>query len=379
MNRLPPLQHPLTALFQRAAQSLTSSLNQEAFRFYYGTIRNFLNFLGAQYPQVQSLQQLRRDPHILDWFTSLRSHQPPLATITYTIHLFHLRRLLEELAWTEDLPILARLVLRQDTPRQEHYLPRPLTVDQDQIIQQELLRRDDRNSNAFLLLRHTGMRIGECADLSFDCLRLVGPDSWAIHVPLGKLKTERLVPVDSFVCRLVDRLRLLRSQDPLPADGFLLARPSGRYQLIRKLRSFWRDLVATVGITTRLVPHQLRHSFGSEMLRAGVSLPAVMKLLGHLTPEMTMLYLEISLLDLQREFRLARAHPRHLLPASQVPESFTSPQTNLASFLHSLHLAQHVLEMFRRTLPQGPDRRLLDRLANRLTKIASETRKLGQR
>jgi integrase len=50
--------------------------------------------------------------------------------------------------------------------------------------------------------RHTGMRIGECADLSFDCLHNVGPDRWAIHVPLGKLKTERMVPVDSFVCEL---------------------------------------------------------------------------------------------------------------------------------------------------------------------------------
>ena len=38
-------------------------------RFYSCTIRNFLNFLGAQYPQVQSLHQLRRDPHILVWFT----------------------------------------------------------------------------------------------------------------------------------------------------------------------------------------------------------------------------------------------------------------------------------------------------------------------
>jgi site-specific recombinase XerD len=69
--------------------------------------------------------------------------------------------------------------------RQKHYLPRPLTADQDRLLQQELLRRNDRNSNVFLLLRHTGMRIGECADLSFDCLRLVGTDSWAIHVPLG--------------------------------------------------------------------------------------------------------------------------------------------------------------------------------------------------
>jgi site-specific recombinase XerD len=301
-----------------------------------------------------------------------------LATVTYTIHLFYLRRMLEELAWTQDLPALARLVLRQDTPRQEHYLPRPLPINQDQIIQQELLRRDDRNSNAFLLLRHTGMRIGECADLSFDCLRLVGPDSWAIHVPLGKLKTERLVPVDSFVRRLVDRLRLLRSQDPFPADGFLLARPNGRNPLIRNLRSFWRDLVAAVGITKRIVPHQLRHSYGTEMTRAGVSLPAVMKLLGHLTPEMTMRYVEVCLLDLQREFHLAHSHPRHLLPVSRFPASINSPQANLASLLDSLHLTQHVLEMFRRTLPQGPDRRLLDRLANRLSKIASEARKLGQ-
>ena len=224
MNRLPPLRHPLTGLFQRAAQSLTTSLNQEAFRFYYGTIRNFLNFLDAQYPQVQSLPQLCRDPHILAWFTYLRSHHPPLATKTYTIHLFHLRRMLEELAWTEDLPILARLVLRQDTPRQEHYLPRPLTAEQDKIIQQELLRRDDRNSNAFFLLRHTDLRIGECPDLSFDCLRLVGPDDCAIHVPLGRLKTERLVPVDSFVGRLVDRLHLLRSQSGKPKSQRRLAR-----------------------------------------------------------------------------------------------------------------------------------------------------------
>src|SRR5260370_12259905 len=163
------------------------------------------------------------------------------------------------------------------------------------------------------------MRIGECADLSFDCLRLVGPDSWAIHVLLGKLKTERLVPVDSFVCRLVDRLRLLRSQDTLAADGFLLARPSGRYQLIRKLRNFWRDFVAAVGITKRLVPHQLRHSFGTEMVRAGVSLPAVMKLLGHLKPEMTIGYLTISLLHLGRGLLRAPSHPPHPQPPCRPP------------------------------------------------------------
>ena len=59
MNRRPPLQHPLAALFQGAAQSLTASLNQETIRFYYCIIRNFLNFLGAQYPQVQITESRR--------------------------------------------------------------------------------------------------------------------------------------------------------------------------------------------------------------------------------------------------------------------------------------------------------------------------------
>jgi hypothetical protein len=224
---------------------------------------------------------------------------------------------------------------------------------------------------------HTA-RIGECADLSFDCLHLVGPQRWAIHVPLGKLKTERMVPADAFVVRLVERLRLLRSQDPLPADGFLLARPSSRNALLRSLRSFWRDILVSVGIAKRLVPHQLRHSYGTEMTRAGVSLLAVMKLLGHLKPEMSLHYVEVSLLDLEREFLLARSQPRHLMPTSRLLASPASHQANLASLLDALHVARHVLEMYRRTLPQGRQRRLFGRLANRLTKIAAEARKPGR-
>ena len=196
-------------------------------------------------------------------------------------------------------------------------------------------------------------------------------------MPLGKLKTERMVPADAFVAQVVERLRLLRAQDPLPPDGFLLARPTGRIALLRKLRIWWRDVVAVAGINTRIVPHQLRHSFGTEMTRAGVSLPAVMKLLGHLKPEMTLHYVEVSVLDLQREFYLARSQPRHLLPTSWLPASSGSHQANLASLLDALHVTRHVLEMFRRTLPQGPQRRLLGRLANRLTKIGAEARKLG--
>lgn len=369
--------NPMAALFRRAAESLTTSLTADSAHYYQCTGRHFLNYLDARYPRVRSLGQLRRDPHILDWLTLLRSRRPPLAKVTYAHYVIRLRRILEELAWTKAVPLLTRLVRSDDIPSQDRCLPRPLTAEQDRLIQQELVRRDDRDSNALLLLRHTGMRIGECLDLPPDCLRPIGQDQWGVHVPLGKLRTERLVPVDSFVCRIVDRLASLRGHDPCGADGFLLARLRGRMALGAEIRTSLHQAAAAVGIRTRIVPHQLRHTYGTEMLRAGVSLPVLMKLLGHKSPNMTMRYLEVSLLDVEHEFQLARQQPRHLLPTPKIP-SVSSASPDLSGLLGSLQVAQHVLEMFRRTLPLGPARRLLNRLANRLTKIAAEARKLDQ-
>ena len=284
--------------------------------------------------------------------------------------------MLEELAWTQQLPALAHLLGRDDVPRKEHHLPRPLTPEQDQLIQQELLRRNDFTSNVLLLLRHTGMRIGECVDLSFDCLRTLGPNQWAIHVPLGKLKTERWVPVDSMVCQLVERIRSLRPPNAPNTGRLLLSRPRGRFMLIRRLRAALQEVAAAAGITARIVPHQFRHTYGTEMLRAGVGFAGIMKLLGHKSPHMTMEYLEITQQDLQREFRLARSHPRHLAPSRTV-SSASSPRADLAGLIDSLKATQHVLEMFRRSIADESPRRLLARFARRLVKILDETRKLN--
>jgi hypothetical protein len=132
---------------------------------------------------------------------------------------------------------------------------------------------------------------------------------------------------------------------------------------------------AESNIAKRIVPHQLRHTYASEMLRSGVEFLSIMKLLGHASPEMTMLYLDIALTDLQREFHSARSHPRHLTP--QPKTQLASARAGLDGVLESLRTTQHLVEMFRRTLPDGAPRRCLDRVSNRLTKILAITRKLG--
>ena len=307
------------------------------------------------------------------WITG-KQEGTELLLVCYINQLSAMRVVFNELAWTEQLVELARLIRRQDIPRAPQRLPRPLTTEQDQLLQKEFRRRNDLGGNVFLLLRHTGMRIGECADLSCDCLRSTGPNQWAVHVPLGKLKTERMVPVDSLVCEIVQRLAFVRSLDPLPTDGKLLARLRSKEALVRQLRDYLHQVCHALGLSTRIVPHQLRHTYATEMLRAGVSFPVLMKLLGHTSPEMTMRYLEVALTDLQREFQLARSQPRHLVPQPKVP--LARPRRGLEGVVDYLLAAQHVLEMFGRALPKGPSRECLNRLSNRLTKIVSEARKL---
>ena len=103
-SRRPPLQHPLADLFGRAIDSVSAALSPASVHQYRVTARKFLRYLGADHPQVGSLDQLRRDPHILGWLARLRSQTPPLATVSYISRLILLRGILTELAWAHTCP-----------------------------------------------------------------------------------------------------------------------------------------------------------------------------------------------------------------------------------------------------------------------------------
>ena len=126
MRRCRPLHHPLETLFERAAESLCTALSDGSVRSYHATFRSFLRYLSAHHPEICRLAQVRRDPHVLGWLAELRSHTPPLAKITLATRVVYLHRLLEELAWTEQVPTLTRLLSREDVPRRERTLPAPV-------------------------------------------------------------------------------------------------------------------------------------------------------------------------------------------------------------------------------------------------------------
>ena len=125
----------------------------------------------------------------------------------------------------------------------------------------------------------------------------------------------------------------------------------------------------------KLARQLLSAAYASEMLRAGVGLPTLMNLPGHVDPDMTMRYLDVTLTDLQWEFQLARSKPRHLAPQPRTPAGLARPRPQ-RRHRRALRSA-NVLEMFRRTLPDGTTRNCLDRLSNRLIKITAEVKRLA--
>ena len=108
------------------------------------------------------------------------------------------------------------------------------------------------------------------------------------------------------------------------------------------------------------------------MIRLGVSLPALMQLLGHKDIRMTLRYVEVSQHDLQREFHTARlnASKTHRLPIPSFPDY---PATaDLPGIRQTLAAARHLLEMYRRQLAHAKIQRTLRRLDKRLLAVAAE-------
>jgi len=154
-----------------------------------------------------------------------------------------------------------RLIFPRDTPRRPQPLPRYLPAEADQRLADALTRSSETlAANALLLARATGLRIGELVDLELDCVHEVPRQGAWLKVPLGKMKTERMVPLDEQSLAIVDRLVAARAPGrPLrhPRDGrlveFLITR-YGRRVSPDSLRATLARAASAAGIDP-VTPH----------------------------------------------------------------------------------------------------------------------------
>jgi site-specific recombinase XerD len=126
---------------------------------------------------------------------------------------------------------------------------------------------------------------------------------------IGKGGKERHVPVDrAFFAELAAYLRLERPPGLATPECFVVLRgpTAGEPVTEAGLRSLFRRHRAASG-ATRVRPHRLRHTYGTELAAAGIDLLALRELMGHSSPETTASYVHLSVEQLAAEYGAARA------------------------------------------------------------------------
>lgn len=158
------------------------------------------------------------------------------------------------------------------------------------------------------LLLLNGLRSAEALGLELQDLSL----SEAQLRVRGKRSKVRVLPLAPETVRLLDCY--LKTERPLTNTSRLFVSLKGRArgQPMTKagLRSLFRHHRAQTGVATAN-PHRFRHTFGSDMTRAGISLPALQRLMGHSNIETTLLYVQLSPADVYEEFARAVARLAH--------------------------------------------------------------------
>jgi len=282
--------------------SLERGLSKNTRAAYEDDISRFLDDLVKR--GVQSLNEVTRK-QILEHLLSEKARG--LAANSLSRHLVSLKVFFRYLAQEGLLSV--NVAEAMDSPKVWKMLPSVLTPKEiDRLFDAPNLKKPlgIRNRALLELLYASGLRVSELTGLQLTDLHF---DEHFLRC-IGKGRKERVVPVGGTAIKWIERY--IKEVRPLLTPGdqeqtvFLSMR---RHAISRKtvwdmIKKYARD----AGITKRISPHTMRHSFASHLLANGAELRIIQEMLGHADIATTQIYTHVDpdrLKGVHRQF-----HPR---------------------------------------------------------------------
>lgn len=195
-------------------------------------------------------------------------------------------------------PKLAKNLPRMIAPAD---MARLLSVYKDGIAPVDL-----RNQAILEFLYACGARISEASGL------LVGNvdfDSKQVKV-LGKGDKERIIPLHDLALATM-RQYLWKARPALVGDApcpYFFVSTRGNRMSPDALRKLFKKSIDLAGLDPGLTPHDVRHTFATDLVEGGADLRSVQEMLGHTSLSTTQIYTHVSVAHLKDAHR--RAHPR---------------------------------------------------------------------
>lgn len=295
-------------------------------------LKHFGEFLTDTDPTLTSMRDLDRRRHVEPFLASLVDAVSdrggaPISIGDRNRRVVAVATFLRDITeWGWDAAPARKVLFRDDIPKLPQVLPRYLPIDADRRLTQALTEHPDNELAALglRLQRSCGLRIGELLDLELDCVHEIDGNGAWLKVPLGKLATERMVPLDPEILDVIDRVIQIRSHGrPLPHPRY--RRPAqflftylGRRLTQQGIRRELDHATETAGLG-HVTSHQLRHTYATALVNAGVSLQALMALLGHHSAEMSLRYGRLFDATVRTEYERALDLAKQNIPTTMTP------------------------------------------------------------
>ncbi len=195
-------------------------------------------------------------------------------------------------------------------PKRTRNLPKSLNEDEIKLLLKTPEKFDNsksrnysetvriRNKLIMTLLYSSGLRVSELVNLNDKDLDL---DERTIHVR-GKGEKDRIVLFDYFTKDLIihyqEKCRI--------CSDYLFVNRHGNRLTPRYIQIMVKNYANFAGIKKKVTPHILRHSFATHLLRKGMDIRAIQKLMGHTNLTTTQIYTSVDMETLRTVYDRAR-------------------------------------------------------------------------
>src|SRR5229473_1114675 len=275
-------------------------------------VRRFIHWLSGEHPNLESFSEVTRD-HVLSYSASLETALSPRTARPLTVEskitrLSSLSVFFQDTtAWGWEEAPLRPLLGARDLPKRPKRIPLYIPADQlGKLLPavRELVCPFQRA--ALIIARWSGARRSEIRNLDLDCLDAYPDGTARLRIPVGKGKSERLVPLHEEAASAIRKLQQLaiatrglrddqtgtESHRLFVYRGLLLS-ASYLFETALERACSQAGLVDQEG-KPMVTAHRFRHTVGTELAEGGARLHTIMKMLGHTSTEMTLVYAHIS-------------------------------------------------------------------------------------
>ena len=279
------------------------NVSEHTLRAYSSDLRQFHQFLGYDvefHPDEVSHLKLRR------FLAHLREGSCSKTTINRklsSLRAFYRYLIREQLCKHNPLDTVR-------SPKRERKLPNFLTSEEVLALLEapDKATLKGRRDRAILeTFYSSGLRISELVGLDIDDIDFMGE----LLVVRGKGKKERQVPIGPHALQAIKaylQSRGLQCPDDRRDETALFLNKSWARLSDRSVRRMLDVYIAKCGLSHKVSPHTLRHTFATHLLDNGADLRSVQELLGHSSLAATQVYAHVTTERLRKLYD--KAHPR---------------------------------------------------------------------